>query len=301
MAGTIHRVLVRGVIVGLLTIGGASSGLWAGGPVAPAEANFDKLPGRAEKTLNFSGRGARLIVDNAVGDIHITADPAATEIRAEAKAKARAKTDDEARRLLEQVVIGLESAPDGSSDVRASSKHPGQLNNEWVSVDWTITVPVATGAAIESAMGDVWVNGIEGGLKVDSSMGDLVAINIAGGFEAELGMGDIDAKASGVIRAKTGMGDASVKTLGTAAPRIEVESGMGDVEIVLPESFAGTIDGTSGMGDVNVRALTAKMSEVRRGERNFTAVVNAGAGSAAVARSGMGDVEIVVGSAGGAD
>ena len=165
------------------------------------------------------------------------------------------------------------------------------INEKWYgrshgSVIWTITVPAKTEIELEtasgnisleglsanleisSASGDVTVEKCQGDLELETASGDLIFSNCEGDFEISSASGDINiSKIKGDIELSTASGDIDIEDsqgafeLETAsgdiqAVRLDMQSASefstasGDIELVLSGSPVNSLSLSSASGDV---------------------------------------------------
>lgn len=128
------------------------------------------------------------------------------------------------------------------------------------SVDWTVSVPVATTVTLSTGTGDVRVTGTSGGVAVSTGTGDVdLRALTAKAVTVETGTGDVRLRADAApdrVEVTTGTGDVDLRVPGTTSYRVTGDSGPGDRTTRVPRSDASThvIQVDTGVGDVLVAA-----------------------------------------------
>jgi DUF4097 and DUF4098 domain-containing protein YvlB len=165
------------------------------------------------------------------------------------------------------------------------------INEKWYgrshgSVIWKITVPVKTEIELETASGDISLEGLtsdveiqtasgdvtveqyKGGLELETASGDIILTGCEGEFEISSASGDINiSRIEGNIELSSASGDIDIEDsqggfeLETAsgdiqAIRLDMQSASefsaasGDIEIVLSNSPANSLSLSSASGDI---------------------------------------------------
>ena len=229
-----------------------------------------------QRTFDTPGK-VRVVVENAVGMVVITARAAATtEVTLEADSAG-------AQELVERATV--EDQP--SSDyrvvrVRIPHQH-GMRFGRRNGVTVRIGMPLHGDVDVVTASADVELNGAIGEAKVTTASGDITADDASGDLRATSGSGDISVgtvagdlrmqSASGDVRAVRVDGRAQLTTtsgdieVGSAANRAEVRSTSGDVRL---GDVAGDASIVGVSGDVRVLSYAAGSMRVRAVSGNIT-------------------------------
>jgi hypothetical protein len=145
--------------------------------------------------------------------------------------------------------------------------HSLHLNN--VSIDYYITVPKGTEVEANSASGDIYVEGVEGGLRAESASGDLHASGVNGTAFLHDTSGDIEASIDespnveaqdisgdvtlhhvrGMLHASTVSGDLTVSGAPQDGWRLHTVSG--DVELKTAGAGPFVVHASSVSGDIH--------------------------------------------------
>lgn len=184
--------------------------------------------------------GGRFMLTNVGGDITVTGvDGDDLTIRAIKRVAGRGAAADDA---LSRVEIEIEER---GNRVAVETHYPrhrrsflqslaslfsGGERVPFVAVDYLVTVPRATGVAIESFSGDVTVEGVDGETRVEIASGDgrlasLARLVEVRTFSGDLELADVRSDDALVIRAASGRLDIA----GVRAPRLQVKSFSGPV------------------------------------------------------------------------
>jgi DUF4097 and DUF4098 domain-containing protein YvlB len=233
---------------------------------------------------NFATPGkVRVVVENEVGLVVITARPATTtEVTLEAHSAG-------AEELVAQATVEDQASGDGHTiRVRIPHKH-GMKFVRRNGVTVRIAMPLDGDVDVATASADVELNGSVGEAVVKTASGDITADDASGGLRAKSASGDISVGSvtgdvrlhsiSGDVRAVRVDGRAHVTTtsgdieVGSAANRADVRSTSGDVRL---GDVAGdaTIVGVS--GSVRVLSYAAGSMQIRAVSGDITVGVAQG-------------------------
>jgi DUF4097 and DUF4098 domain-containing protein YvlB len=130
--------------------------------------------GASEATERFSrkiplGTSGQFELSNQAGDIQITGG-GGSEVLVEAVKRGHAESESESQRQLAAVEIEVVEGA-GRAEVRTVYRRG--YGRARVSVDYTVTVPVATQLTVKSVSGDATVKGIKGNVHIESVSGDV--------------------------------------------------------------------------------------------------------------------------------
>ena len=221
---------------------------------------------RIAKTFKV-GAGTALVLANIAGDITVSAS-AGDEIRLEAVKRARATTEADAQRQLEETRIDITERP---GRVEARTFHKGSGKNK-VAVDYVVTAPPLTALDLRSVAGDIVVDGIKGEVRAETVSGDVTATGLAKESSLKAVSGDVTVSASAVegeLAASSVSGDVLVKAFkarsisaGTvsgdvvmhsaACERALARSVNGNVELMGPILKGGRYEFKSHSGDIKL-------------------------------------------------
>lgn len=278
-----HRTLFRAALGAALGIAAAG---WASGCNGSMNAEVRKTV-----TLSASGGGSSFVLENRVGDVRITADPAATSITAEVTSIGRSATAEGAQKALDEIIITMDAQPDASGVVRARAEHPSGAGGRGYSVQWVVTVPAGLAAEVRSGVSDVRIDGLAGAVKVTLGVGDITIGDSAGAVAASTGTGDVRITGAGEIRAESKVGDVDVVQRGSSADAIAT-TGVGDVTVRLVTSWRGRITAGTSVGDVDVSLAGNVLKAERVSGKSFTGVAGEETGAQVTATSNVGDVSV---------
>lgn len=238
---------------------------------SPAPAYQGRGP---EQTERFSrkvklGREGTVTISNLSGDIVVTGG-AGDEVSIEAVKRTRGE-----RARLADARIEVNERP-GRVDIR--TLHAGDRTSVWwgrsdrVSIDYTITVPVAASVEAHAISGDSKVTGVRGAVRVEAVSGNVTAaetprLELAKSVSGDVELGNVAAE--GDLSVGTVSGNLHVKGLktrgldvstvsgdltldGVTCERLTAKSVSGSVEFTGTLSRNGRIDVNSHSGDVRL-------------------------------------------------
>ena len=175
-----------------------------------------------EKTVSFQP-GGQLKVENVNGNITIeTWDK--QEIRIYATKTAHADDKKSAHEILEATKIEITSTPDR---IHVRTHHPKNeilLQDDSITVTYTITTPAQINLDLESVNGNIDTRGTNGPIRAETINGSLDIQNMQDGLRAETVNGSIHISVADQTNS-----DIHIKTIN------------GGIELTLPEHFKGQL------------------------------------------------------------
>ena len=183
-----------------------------------------------------------LDVTTNVGKIQLdTADTAEVRIAAEIKVKAR--TEEEAQELGEQVRIVAE--PSGRT-LTIKAVKPANFGRNQLSVDFTITAPAALALNCTTNVGDIHIDGFTKRVRASADVGTITCAGLRDAIDLHANVGDLRA---------TYASDAP------AALTATMETNVGSVEFTGPPEISADLTAKANVGDINTnRPLTVRGS-----------------------------------------
>ena len=182
-----------------------------------------------------------LDVSTHVGTIRVEAGDV-TEATIAAKITVKAKTDEKAEALLEEVRISAEPS-DHTLVVKAVK--PSDFGHSGMVVDFTITVPMRLDVHCRTSVGDIRITGLAGDVVAKSDVGKIDCADLHGG-EADL------VTNVGAIKA-TYAGDAP------AALQVNAATNVGDIDFSGPDRISAKFSAVTNVGDIHTdREMTVK-------------------------------------------
>jgi hypothetical protein len=267
-----------------------------------------------EKTIRAEGK-ADIVVSNPNGLVKIR--PAdGTEIVLEAKKIIKAKGEDAARDVAEDVRVRVVEGSDRIEIiVEIPSKYKrgsgigdflGFSSRSHVTVDLYIDAPSWLKASVSTASGDVDIEGLESGGEIDATSGDVWLAACSGNFTVGVASGDVEieeirgdlslSSASGgvTVRDIRGSVEVSVASGSFLGKMIEgsfkLNGASGDVTV---DKCDGAVDVSTASGDVVLKSVSGELL-VNTSSGDVTAdVVSADIMDVAISCS-SGDVELNV-------
>lgn len=240
--------IVAAAGLALLTLGGCV--IHTGGSFkAKASRSMDLTAPLADiKALDVSTNVGMIRIDAAEG----------TEAKIAAEIKVKARTEEEAQELVEQVQVTAE--PRGDTLVIKAVK-PAHFGRNELSVDLTITAPGDRALTCVTNVGDIRVTGFTQRVKASTDVGRITCTDLRDAIELHSNVGDIQA---------TYAGDAP------AAVNATMGTNVGNVEFTGPTDISASLSAEANVGSVHTdRPLTVTGS---LGRKSINAKLGAGEG-----------------------
>lgn len=226
--------------------------------------------------------GARLVVQNLLGDVSVRGQEGATQMRVHAQGSIRAESAEPDAVRTEAWAPVVEQR-DGVVFVRLARA------GKFASADVEITVPTGVAVEIQSTVGDVTVEGTRAAVSAESATGDITVREAAGrvalisasgdlllqqseteAINLQTKSGDIVCEAcactgaEGLV-ARTASGDITVSWL--RAQRVQLHSVSGEMRLEFAEPFHGEAQLGNVSGNVTVVLPTSSRCEIRATSR----------------------------------
>lgn len=202
-----------------------------------------------------------LDVSTNVGKIQfIAADVAEVQIAAEIKVKAR--TEERAQELGEQVRIVAESS---GQTLRIKAVRPAGLDDDQLSVDYTITAPGALALRCRTNVGDIHTANFTGEIEARTDVGTVTCTGLRNKIDLHTNVGDIraeyasDAAAALSVDALTNVGSVELAGPQDISAKITAETNVGSIHSDRPLTVTGPLRQSiraslgSGDGRINLR------------------------------------------------
>jgi len=216
--------------------------------------NLDGGSGRYkhEKIMHLSdtlASGMHLEATTPSGSITVQGTDTTT-CTVKATIRARARTEEKAEVLAEQIEVHLQSSPEG---LRLSATYPVRQSGQSFSISYEITVPVHTELQCKTSSGSITLKDLQGDVHAQTSSGSIKT--------SDLGQGDINCHTSsgsvslvrgqalGTCELRTSSG--SVKAIEVHAQSLYLKTSSGSV--TADQVTCQKINGHSSSG--NVRAV----------------------------------------------
>jgi DUF4097 and DUF4098 domain-containing protein YvlB/uncharacterized membrane protein HdeD (DUF308 family) len=188
--------------------------------------------------------GIKVVVNNSYGNVKVTGG--ASGLRATLTKGVRAWSEDDARKIAEQIRLIVNQTSDG---FRISTNRD-QVNQQFTT-DIQIEVPRSVELAITGSYGAVSVNGIDGELGMKVSYGRAETNNIVGDVSAVLSYSDLDAaNISGDLRV-SGAKNARVSQVSGA---LELNASNGQIEL---RNLGGPVEVSAAFSKITAQDLTS--------------------------------------------
>jgi len=201
----------------------------------------DTLKAKAERTDELTApltNVSALAVSTNVGAIKLEAAEVA-EARITAEITVKAKTEEEAERLLEEVRITAE--PSGRTLVVKAVK-PTDFGKNQLGVDFTILAPANLALDCTTNVGDICADGFTGRVQARTDVGDIEAYGLRGGVDFYTNVGEIKAAYAT-----------------DAAPALDVSltTNVGDIDFAGPHHISANLTAEVNVGSIDTdRPLT---------------------------------------------
>lgn len=179
--------------------------------------------------------GLRVTVENSYGNIKVTGG--APQVRATLVKGVRAWSQEDARKISEQIRLKVTQTPEG---LRISTNRD-EVNQQFTT-DIQVEVPYSVQLSISDSYGSVSASGIQGSLSIKASYGKAELSDITGDAILGLSYSDVDAsnvtgnlKISGAKRARASSIGGRLE-IGASNGSVEVRSVGGSVDVAAPFS-----------------------------------------------------------------
>lgn len=216
---------------------------------ATADADWDDAEKETfERTVSIAS-GGEVIIRSRNGGIEVSSwDRQEVEIRAEKKAKAR--TTDEARRLLDAIEIEIDETASG---LEIGADLPRTSGREGVSVSFELKVPRDTHVDANTSNGGISLRDLDAAVRAETSNGGISLENIRGNATAETNNGGIKAHdISGTLDASTTNGGIKAEvTADSLRDDMELRTTNGPISLALSPNVAASIDARAHNGSVS--------------------------------------------------
>ncbi|MCS6829432.1 MAG: DUF4097 domain-containing protein [bacterium] len=226
--------------------------------------------------------GARLVVQNVLGDVHVRGEEGTTQMRVHAEGAIRAE---EAAQAQTEASAWAPVIEQRGEVVFVRVARAGKF----ASADVEVTVPTGVSVEIQSTVGDVTVEGTRASVSAESATGDITVREAAGrialisasgdiqlqrneadGITLQTKSGDIECEecvctgTTGLV-ARTASGDITIHQL--RAQRVQLSSVSGEMRLEFAEPFHGEAQLGNVSGDVMVTLPAGSCCEVRASTR----------------------------------
>jgi hypothetical protein len=204
---------------------------------------------------------AALDVNTNIGRIEFVKGDV-NEVRITAEIKIKARTEERAQELGEQVRIVAE--PSGQV-LRIKAIKPAELDKKNLSVDYTITAPAALALTCTTNVGDVRIADFTNSVEAHVNVGTVLCTGLRGNTNLETNVGDIraeyasDAPAAISVTATSNVGDVELAGPRDLSAQVAAETNVGSIDSDRPLTVTGPIKRSirasigSGDGRINLR------------------------------------------------
>jgi hypothetical protein len=190
-----------------------------------------------------------LDVTTDVGKIQMETTDAA-EVHVAAQIKVKARTEEEAQKLAEQVRIVAEP---WSRTLTIKAVKPRDFGRNQLSVDFTITAPAALALHCTTNVGDIRIAGFTKRVQASADVGTIICTGLRDEIDLHANVGDLRA---------TYTSDAP------AAVTATMETNVGAIEFAGPPEISADVTAKVNVGDINTdRPLTVKGSLAKHSVR----------------------------------
>jgi hypothetical protein len=246
----------------------AFAALLLGGCVIHTDAFKAKCSRSEDRTVPATDI-TRLDVATNVGTIRMNAADGA-EIRIAAEIKVKAPTEEEAQALAEEVRIAAE--PSGGT-LTVKVVKPARLQDNNLSVDFTITAPPALALICTTNVGDIRVTDFIQRVKAGTNVGTITGTGLRGPIDLHANIGDIHAAyASDAAPAVDATLATDVGSLEFTGPlelsaRVAAGANVGRIHTNRPLTVSGSfnrhsVQGSLGKGEGRVH-LNTNVGDIR--------------------------------------
>jgi hypothetical protein len=189
---------------------------------------------------------------------------------------ARALTEEDAKKLAEEVKIKLE--PSGNK-LTAQIEKPANIINRSVSVSLDVTVPNQTHMELATHNGDVKIANITGDINGTTHNGNVTAEQVCGTTKLQTHNGSVVCeKISGDTQLKTHNGSVKLYYSKAAPPvcNISIATHNGSIDFTAPPNFSAVVEASTHNGSIKTELPITVVGEINK--RNFTGTIGTGEG-----------------------
>jgi len=193
------------------------------------------------KTESFSAEGIDMVrLEVGAGSLTITGNPGATSVEIVAEFKARLRTDAEAQRVLDNLVLIME--PRGSTFyIKTGQKQSWDLGNSG-RIDLKVTVPTSTSLSVTDSSGSISISGMDRDLDIEDGSGSIEVEDVGGRIVIEDGSGSIQVR--------------------NAGSDVEIDDGSGGIVVT---HVTGNVTISDGSGSIDVEDIEGALTVPRAG------------------------------------
>ncbi len=206
----------------------------------------DHLRGEAKRTDQLTAPAAGLStlkVASNVGAIKLEAAET-TDVRITADITVKARTDEQAEALLEEVHVSAE--PSGDKLVIKADKPSGFGHNQ-LTVDFTIVAPAGLRIDCTTNVGDIRVSDFTSRVEGRTDVGTITCTGLRDGISLHTNVGDIkaayaaDAPAALDVGASTNVGNIDFTGPSQISASLTAASNVGDIHAQRPITVSGSL------------------------------------------------------------
>ncbi len=206
----------------------------------------DSCKAKHEKTKNLSvpfAPGQTLQLKNNVGEIIITgADVKDCNVTATIIAKA--KTEEQAKELAEEVQIKLE--PYGNKLYIKAEVHTSK-SGQSITIDFNITVPKQTALQLTTNVGEIKIASITKSIKAETDVGAISCKEVTGDVDIETNVGEVKvfysktAQSTCNANIKTDIGEIDFTAPADLSAQVNLSTNIGSIQTDLPLDIKGML------------------------------------------------------------
>lgn len=199
-----------------------------------------------------------------------------TDCNVIATIKARARSEEDAQKLAEEVKVKLE--PFGNK-LTVKIEKPAFMRNKSVSVNLSVTVPNHTDLELTTHNGAVRIANISGEVSGTTHNGKVTAEQVSGTIELRTHNGSVTCKEiSGDIKLRTHNGKIKAAYPSNASPvcNVSIVTHNGGVDFTAPHNLSAEVEASTHNGSIRTDlpiTVTGKVSK-----RKLTGTIGAGQG-----------------------
>ncbi|MBL8746701.1 MAG: DUF4097 family beta strand repeat protein [Phycisphaerae bacterium] len=250
-----------------------------------------KFEARDRMTLTEPAGARKIILHNQVGNVHLTAEPSATEITATAFLIGRGRHQSDADQALAEINVTLDPSRTDPTIIEARADAPNRSRRRSHSVEWRITAPPNIEIEVHNDVGDIEVAGFVGRTTIESNVGDITAIGMTQGLTVVNDVGRVDARAAGPVSIKTNVGDADLYLIEGPLGEVSITTKVGEIALALPQHWTGALRADTHTGDVNLSLAGMPLKLTKDRDHRAEGTIGEG-GPSVVLSADVGDIEI---------
>lgn len=236
------------------------------------------MPAKYERKVQLSAPlapGSVFAAETHNGSITVTGADVA-DCNLTATIVARAGTEQDAKKLAEEVKIKLEPSGD---KLRVKIQKPAFMSGKSVGISLDVTVPGQTSPELTTHNGAIKIANIAGNTRATTHNGSVTAEQVSGSTELETHNGKISCREiAGDVRLRTHNGSVNVvySRAAGAVSSVDIVTHNGGIELVTPPNFSASVELATHNGSITTELPITVIGKVSK--RKLSGTIGTGEG-----------------------